>query len=214
MLLYDIHTHLFRPDPSVVSFYSRTYNDEVCPLVSSVYYTLSVHPWYLTPENAAQQTDWVRQHVSDAQTIAIGEAGVDKLNGPSLSLQLTVFRQLATMAKEHDLPLIIHNVKATEELLAVHRELKPDNPWILHGFRGKKEQALQLLRHGFYFTFGNRYQTEALHTVPLDHLLIETDTYDGKVAELYERIAADLHLSAGELAETVAQNAKSLFFRR
>ena len=74
--------------------------------------------------------------------IAFGEAGFDKLRGPSVELQRSVFAEQVKIAGENRKPLVIHCVKAWDELLAAHKNLKPVTPWLVHGFRGKKELAL------------------------------------------------------------------------
>ena len=55
------------------------------------------------------------------------------------------------------------------------RDLRPSNPWIIHGFRGKAALAEEYLKHGFYLSFGEKYQEAALCRVPADRLFIETD---------------------------------------
>lgn len=56
--------------------------------------------------------------------------------------------------REAGKPLVIHLVKAVDELLKVKRDLRPSNPWIIHGFRGKAALAEEYLKHGFYLSFG------------------------------------------------------------
>lgn len=48
--------------------------------------------------------------------------------------------------------------------------MKPSNPWIIHGFRGKKELALQYIREGIYVSLGEKYQEEVLWGIPLEYL--------------------------------------------
>ena len=58
------------------------------------------------------------------------------------------------LAEEVGKPLVIHLVKAVDELLKVKRDLRPSNPWIIHGFRGKAALAEEYLKHGFYLHSG------------------------------------------------------------
>ena len=76
---------------------------------------------------------------------------------------------------ELDKPLVIHLVKAMSELLKLKQQIKPANPWIIHGFRGKAALAEECLRHGFYLSFGEKYQEEALRITPAGRLFLETD---------------------------------------
>ena len=75
--------------------------------------------------------------VRHPQVLAVGEAGLDKLADAPMDLQVEVFRCQACLAEEVGKPLVIHLVKAVDELLKVKRDLRPSNPWIIHGFRGK-----------------------------------------------------------------------------
>ena len=56
-------------------------------------------------------------------------------------------------------------MKAVEELLKLKQRLQPANPWIIHGFRGKPALAQDYVRHGFYLSFGEKYQEESLRAV-------------------------------------------------
>lgn len=177
-------------------------------------FLLSLHPWDLLQEKLDRQLEWFYSHLSDSRLVAIGETGFDKLKGPQFQVQLFVFKTLARISQEQNLPLIIHNVRSSSELIALKHQLKADNPWIIHGFRGKKELAKDLIRHGFYLSFGIHYQAAALEAVPLDRLFLETDTSDTPIATLYEQIAADYQIPVNQLDEITSQNINSLFFKR
>lgn len=148
------------------------------------------------------------------QVIAIGEAGLDKLTDAPLSVQLAAFEYQARLAMETGKPLIIHLVKATDELLKVKKELRPQNPWIIHGFRGKAAVAQMFLQHGFYLSYGEKYQPESLCTTSVERLLLETDESIVPIETLYEQAATLRHIPLNELTETIGQNIRHLFFTR
>lgn len=81
----------------------------------------------------------------------MGEAGLDKLADASLPLQREVFEYQARLAEETDKPLVIHLVKAVDELLKLKQKIRPVKPWIIHGFRGK--QCWQKNISDMVFTF-------------------------------------------------------------
>ena len=85
------------------------------------------------------------------QVLAMGEAGLDKLADASLSLQREVFEYQARLAEETDKPLVIHLVKAVDELLKLKQKIRPVKPWIIHGFRGKAVLAEEYLHMVFTF---------------------------------------------------------------
>lgn len=207
----DIHTHRLVPVPgeSIVSCLPDAFFPQ-----KGGWYSVGIHPWQLG------SYDWTdtafRAHfeslVRHPQVLAVGEAGLDKLISVSLYSQTDALRYQADVAEAIDKPLILHLVKATTELLVLKRELNPRVPWIVHGFRGKAQLALDLVRHGLYLSFGARYQEEALRQMPADRLFLETDEIDSAISDLYERAAFIRGVTCDELMETVSRNVRSVFF--
>ena len=213
MVYYNLHTHFLEHACAGNAFYNYSYPEEL-PCDLFFHFSLSLHPWDLLQEKLDSQLEWFYSHLSDSRLVAIGETGFDKLKGPQFQVQLFVFKTLARISQEQNLPLIIHNVRSSSELIALKHQLKADNPWVIHGFRGKRELAKDLIRHGFYLSFGIHYQAAALEAVPLDRLFLETDTSDTPIATLYEQIAADYQIPVNQLDEIISQNINSLFFKR
>lgn len=209
MKFLDIHTH-HQLQSGETSFFSCPMKD--WPLIKgNLHYSLEIHPWYLTEENAEKQCTWLMKTFSQSGVIAIGECGLDKLRGASFSLQLEVFKQCATLAERASLPLIIHAVKCTQELIHFQKELRPSTPWIIHGFRGRKEVAQEYLKHGFYLSFGEYYQEEALRIVPLDRLFLETDESTLSIASIYQKAAGTLEMEVDELAHQMTNNYRRIW---
>ncbi len=207
----DIHTHqlVHVPGEAIVSCLPDAFFPQ-----EGGWYSVGIHPWQLG------SYDWTdtafRAHfeslVRHPQVLAVGEAGLDKLISVSLDSQTDALRYQADVAEAIDKPLILHLVKATTELLVLKRELNPRVPWIVHGFRGKAQLALDLVRHGLYLSFGARYQEEALRQMPADRLFLETDESDSPISDLYERAAFIRGVTCDELMETVSRNVRSVFF--
>ena len=175
-------------------------------------YSVGVHPWSL--RNDVPQEVWERLQaaVAHPQVLAVGEAGLDKLADAPMTLQETAFIHQAKIADAAGKPLVVHLVKATESLLRLKKELKPRVPWIIHGFRGKAQLAGELLRHGFYLSFGAKFQAEAVRAVPLSRLFIETDESHAPVAGIYEKVASVRQIPLADLCEAVRINVQSVFF--
>lgn len=72
-------------------------------------------------------------------------------------------------------PLILHIVKSFPEIIALRKQWKPTQPWIIHGFRGKPQLARELLAHGFHLSYGKKYNLASLAITPASRLLRETD---------------------------------------
>lgn len=209
----DIHTH-HRPDhpgTAIINCFPEAFN----PLPQE-YYSVGIHPW--RTGNSFRETDEQAQLLAEVahhpQVIAIGETGLDKLTDTPLSVQRAAFEYQARLAMETGKPLIIHLVKAADELLRVKKELRPQNPWIIHGFRGKVAVAQMFLLHGFYLSYGEKYQAESLRITPVERLLLETDESNVPIETLYEQAATLRHIPLNELTETIGQNIRHLFFTR
>ena len=183
------------------------------PLQEGYYYSVGIHPWELTEHNAGQLLDYLKQQLRKKQFVAAGEAGLDKLAAASMELQLTVFKAQVRLSEEYGLPLIIHCVKAMDELLAVKKEFRPQQAWIWHGFRGKPEQAVQLLKKGFYLSFGEHYPDETMQTVPDERLFLETDNSSLDIEDILCRAAKVRGVEVEVLRETIRRNIQNVFFR-
>lgn len=212
MRYFDIHTHkqLLEPENSIFSA-----SMEHMPLSGNLHlYSAGIHPWFLTEENAEEQWKWLLDAVHQPRVIAIGECGLDKLKGAPMSLQQQVFIKCIQLSEECSLPLIIHAVKCTEELVRLKKQMKPKCPWVIHGFRGRREVALEYLKHGFYLSFGAFYQVEALRVVPMDKLFIETDESPLSIEEIYQKVANDGNIRMELLTESIRSNVEKVFFIR
>ncbi|MDE6587336.1 MAG: TatD family hydrolase [Paramuribaculum sp.] len=167
----DWHTHCPGRRRAIINAPSL---DE--PLNADLLWSAGIHPWEAdkaTPE----MLDLLRRRVAEPQVVAVGEAGLDRVKGPSLVVQEEVFRAQARIADEAGKPLIIHAVRTIPEIIRLHKEMKPRVAWIIHGFRGGKEAARQLLaRPGIYISLGSRYRADAEAVIPPDRLLRESDT--------------------------------------
>lgn len=207
---FNIHTHTsIQPETEILSLSPEQLSTDI----HVVYASVGIHPWNLTLEHSEHQWEALCQSVKDKRTIAIGECGLDKLKGPSLELQTAIFKQEAALAEDSSLPLIIHCVKAFNELILLKKEISPRQPWIIHGFRGKLSLALDCIRHGFYLSLGSRFQTDTLKAIPLERLFIETDESEECIGNIYQRIAEVKGISLQELTEAINKNVREVFFK-
>ena len=211
MVYYDIHTHhlpVHPEDAAIVNSLVPTFDVE-----TGLFRSVGIHPWELTEHNAGQLLDYLKQQLRKKQFVAVGEAGLDKLAVASMELQLTVFKAQVRLSEEYGLPLIIHCVKAMDELLAVKKEFRPQQAWVWHGFRGKPEQAMQLLKKGFYLSFGEHYPDETMQTVPDERLFLETDNSSLDIEDILCRAAKVRGVEVEALRETIRRNIQNVFFR-
>lgn len=198
MRLTDIHTHTL-PDEQTEDFscclnwmIGKERPDYAC-------ISAGIHPWFIEQEGEAQLAQ-LKDAARAPEVKLIGEAGLDKRMATPLSVQLRLFREQALLAETLHKPLLIHCVKAWQEMLALHKELRPSCAWIVHGFRGKGALAEQLVKHGFYLSFGEHFQREALQAAWPDRLLVESDESPLPLSEIYGQIASALQVTPTRLA--------------
>ncbi len=208
--LLDIHAHHLPQMPGEAI--ENCYPDSFVPEVGG-WYSVGVHPWHITNSIVRDESKNLLLLLEHPQVLAVGEAGLDKMAGASMPVQIEYFEWQARMAMAINKPLIIHLVKAFEELLKLKQAIHPVNPWIIHGFRGKAILAEEYLRHGFYLSFGEKYQEEAIRAVPAHRLFLETDESTVPLMELYNRVAEVRGISCNELRETVSENIDKVFFK-
>ena len=169
--------------------------------------SLGTHPWDIT-DNWQQQLTAIEDATARLNVIAIGECGLDKLKSlADIELQKEIFRAHALLAERVEKPLIIHCVKAYDELIAIHKEISPLQAWIIHGFRGKPSQAEQLIRAGLYISLGELFNPDSARAIPADRLFIESDESNRPITDIYAEVAKAKGMTIEELALQTMQNA-------
>lgn len=125
----------------------------------------------------------------DKRFVLIGECGLDKKCGVSLDRQMEVFEDHIRFSEQLHKPLIIHCVGCFNELMECRKKHNATQRWIVHGFRGKPQLAVQLLKAGMDLSFGEKLNEESVKVTPLEHLFLETDESPIAIETIYERIA-------------------------
>jgi TatD DNase family protein len=213
----DIHVHGGSSAAGIFILESlMAHEGRVAEDIPGVAYTYGIHPWFLDEENFKRQLISVEKESASPAVIAIGEAGFDKLRGPSPELQRNVFEEQVMISETLSKPLIIHCVRAWDELLAVHKKLKPVMPWMVHGFRGSVKLAEQLISKGMYlsvwFDFVLRHESsELLRTLPYQKVFLETDGADVDIRDIYKKVSEDRKISVDELKEIIRTNFYNFF---
>ena len=220
--------------------------------INSVMEVCHAHPGYcypalgLHPEDV--KADWreqlatveaaIRAHRDEL--VAIGEIGLDYYWDKTFKEeQKEVLRRQLLLARELNLPVILHNREATEDILTIVKEV--GGRGVFHCYSGSKETAAIILKMGFYLgiggvlTFKNSKLSETLRELNqseiknqqseiLNRLLLETDApymaptpHRGErnesrfMALVAERLAQVLNVSVDEIIEATSANARQLF---
>ena len=162
---------------------------------------------------------------------AIGEIGLDYYyEDIPRETQLKAFRMQMELARELDLPVIVHERDAHEDGMNVVREF-PDVKGVFHCYSGSAEMARQLVNLGWYIgftgvlTFKNaRKAVEVAASIPLDRIVLETDcpymapvpfrgkrNDPGKLCHMAEKLAEIRGLTAEEVQRITTENGKRLY---
>jgi TatD DNase family protein len=173
--------------------------------------TFGIHPWFITDSNQDQLINNLNNVTRCQNLVAIGEAGFDRLRGGPMQLQRTLFQRQIAISEANKKPVIIHCVKAWDELLKEHKILKPEMLWMIHGYRGNRETAAQLLAKGMYLSFWYDFvlrpeSSELLKNLPSDRIFLETDGADVDIRNIYKKVASDLNLEVDELKKVIYDN--------
>ena len=224
MVYFDIHTHcpaVHHEDIAIISLDLRD-REKVAAILSvdtnlaekpdsgliktnirSEYYSVGVHPWYPDRSLMAQACEYATSPL----VVAIGETGLDKNTANSIGdfkQQQELFEEHIVLSEKVGKPLIIHCVKAWDELLHIHKSAKPSMPWIIHGFRGKATLAGQLMDAGLYLSFSTQHNVDSLKTAwEKRRLLVETDDTNTDIRDIYVQIASNLNITIEELSDNI-----------
>ena len=194
-----------------------------------MFFACGVHPEEVDglPEN---YIEFLRKMAQDKKCVAIGEIGLDYYwRQDNKGLQKKVFEEQLLLAKELDLPVIIHDREAHEDTLNILKKHKPKG--VLHCFSGSVEIAKEVLKLGMYIglggavTFKNaKKPVEVAEMLPLDRLLLETDCpymapvpMRGKrnnsayIQYVAEKIGEIKGLDPQEITDKATENTKKLF---
>ena len=178
--MFDSHTHILKHN-AVVNLDPVDLRGGV-RLRKGYSYSVGIHPWNVF---ATRPTDLLslRALAIEPAVLAIGECGLDaKLTDAEgrsregiLSAQTQLLHFHFRLSEQLAKPLILHIVKAFPEIINLKRQWRPTQPWIIHSFRGKPQLARELLDHGFYLSFGEKYNPESFDLTPASRRLRETD---------------------------------------
>ena len=252
-MLFDTHAHLnadqFEEDVAlvierakeegvsnivVVGFDEKTIKGAI-KLAENYDFIYAAVGWH--PVDAIDMTEehlkWLEELSSHPKVVAIGEMGLDyHWDKSPKDVQKEVFRKQIQLAKKVNLPIIIHNRDAHEDIVTILKEEDASAVGgIMHCFGSSLDIAKQCLKMNFYISFGGpvtfknaKRPKEVAKEIPLDRLLIETDCpylaphpYRGKRNEpsyvklVAEAIAELKDITYEEVVAATNENAKKLF---
>ena len=209
----NIHTHQFSNLSDVVEVVNQ-YPWEFDALIPK--YSIGIHPWYLDENRLAADLKSISEKLKLPSCLALGECGLDKRIDIPMELQTSVFKQQLEIVQQTEKPIILHCVAAYDEVIAVKKELDIKNPMIIHGFSKNEQVANSLLKNGFYLSFGkyllrNPDLEKVIKFAPENKILLETDTIEQSIYEVYEKAALIRGISVAAMQTIVFQNYLNIF---
>jgi len=253
MIITDTHTHLYSEafdedrdqmmqralDAGVTRFFvpaiDSTYTEGMLALEkdypNNVFLMTGLHPTHVK-DNYNEELEHVVDMLDKHKFYAIGEIGIDLYwDKSTLSIQQDAFRQQIQLAKQHELPIVIHCRDAFDEVFEILEEEKGDNLYgIFHCFTGSLEQAKQAISYnmklgiGGVATFKNGKIDQFLNQIDLKHIVLETDApylaptpFRGKrnessyITKVLEKLSDIYQVSEEKIAEITTENSKDVF---
>lgn len=196
-----------------------------------IYAAVGYHPESCAPYEESE-LDILREMAKNEKVVAIGEIGLDYYweENPSRELQQKVFRAQMELARELNLPVIVHDREAHADSLAIIKEF-PEVKGVFHCFSGSAEMAKELIKLGWMISFTGvltyknaRKAVEAAEAVPIESIMIETDSpymapvpHRGErcdsslVVHTCEKLAEIKGISTEECARITMENGKRFF---
>ena len=202
----------------------------ICASNDGLFPAYGLHPMYLDahrPEHLVELREWIERE----RPLAIGECGLDFfVEGLDADSQHRYFIGQLELAREHDLPVVVHARRAVDQVIAAIKQVGSLRG-VVHSFPGSAEQARQLWQLGFLVGLGGPVTYERANrlrrlaaTIPLECLLLETDAPDqpdadirgqrnepARLATVLETIARLRDEEPAKIAAATTTNAERLF---
>jgi TatD DNase family protein len=213
----DIHVHGGAPSKGVFMVESLMAHEKRDPSKrEGVAYTAGIHPWYLDKRSFKQHMARVDRMAAHENVIAIGETGFDRLRGAPPGYQAMAFEEHVKISEQTGKPVIIHCVRAWDELLMMREITKPSLPWLIHGFRGRPQLAARLVEKGMYISFWFDFiirpeSTPLVRSLPPEKIFLETDGAPVDIRDIYKKVSVDIDMTVDELKSLLISNFTTFF---
>ena len=251
--MIDTHTHLyldqFKDDiddviqralsvgvekfylPSISSKYNESMHDLESKFPNRVFCMIGLHPCYVD-KNFEREIEFVKEQIKSNKYKAIGEIGIDLFHEKKyFKQQIIAFEEQIKLALEYDLPIVIHSRESFDEIFEVLKKYKSDKlRGVFHCFTGNEDQARKIIDLNFFLgiggvvTFKNGKISEFLSSIPLNRIVLETDSpylapvpYRGKRNEssylsiIASKLSEIYNLDVSEISRITQQNSNEIF---
>jgi TatD DNase family protein len=211
------------------------FNQELTNDNCKVFACLGIHPWFLDNLDQHHLTLLTKKVTENrADIIAIGETGLDAVIAKqqnNLNKQLEFFEYQLQLAKQQQLPVIVHHRGTHNETITLLKQVKVPRAGIIHAFSGSYQQACQYIDLGFKLGIGGtitypraKKTINAIKRLPLSSLVMETDApamplygFQGesnsplRIINIFEKLVSLREEDPEVIAETIESNISALF---
>lgn len=180
-------------------------------------YSAGLHPWHIDSCDTQKCLNNIDNLASEGKIVAVGETGLDRKTAIFIDKQVEIFKAQIAIAQKHNLPVIIHCVKAYSDIIAIKKRVRTKIPFIIHGYNANESTTKQLIKHGFYFSIGkmlfneNTYVCDVIKIIPKGQLFFETDESEYNIHDIYEKAAGLLKIDIKNLCHIVTINFNRIF---
>ena len=210
--LFNIHTHHLRPKESVIEILNIYPTENIKP----PYFSCGLHPWFIKKETWQDELILLDNKLKTENCLALGECGLDKLSEVDFELQKKVFIEQLHLNSSYRKPIIIHCVKAYQEVLNLHKTEKIEQQFLFHGYRKNELLLKQIHAQGHEVSFGvNLMKNQNLQTIfanlSMEKIFLETDDALFPIEEIYQKAATLKACSLDEIKVAVERNVERFF---
>lgn len=213
-MIRNIHTHI----PAKDAIRSFSFEEIHEAIHYDAPFSVGIHPWETNTMNCsvAEACLQLEQLLYRKNCFAVGECGLDKLRGASLKEQIEILSLQLALAEKTGKPVIIHCVKAFNELISLKKE------WInvamvVHGFRSKMQVAQMIIKQGIKLSFGTYLLSspsiqEIYSILPDTETFLETDEQEpAEINKLIQFAAKLKNVSLEAFEKKIVQNTHTFF---
>jgi TatD DNase family protein len=212
----NIHTHTARTDDNLIQIVNLDLK-QPCP--EQGYYSYGIHPWEADKDDFQMEISLkkLEERLKSPTVLALGEAGLDKMHKASFEQQIVLFERQIELSEALQKPMILHDVRSHNEIIALRKKHQAQQPWILHGFSGTEQDVKQLIGQGIYLSVGEsllypeRKIYKSFKFIDLNFLFLETDMAEIGIEAVYVAAAKLLGIDNNALRAQIFTNFAALW---
>lgn len=202
---HDAHSNIF-------AITNLSLKDEQVPQ----FFSIGIHPWEVMNDDLSTMKE-VELRAMNEKCLMIGESGLDFFRPNPRQAQILFFKEHIKLSEKLKIPLIIHCVRALDEILVIHNEMAPQMPWVLHDFNGSVDQITKVLKRNIYFSLGPTYlrPNSKIHKfakhLDINKIFFESDDHPIEdIVRGYQKYSEQMDISIDDLKIQIDKNFKFL----